>query len=357
MDGLLKDIEQPGLKVLIYFFSMEYERFEPHKAVKRAFPQALCVGTSMLGGWSSNGIVGKGLLAMSLGTDEVEEVFSSVKEGIKSAPELCAKTAIEELKRKIGYRNITPDDYLGLVFLDGISRGEVIMQALSMEARLNLPFVGGSASADEFTRTLVSHNETLSADGLVLVVMKMKIPFHCTHSVHLLPSGSTMVATKVSVKERIVWELNGEPAAPYYAKLIGAGSIDRLNEGVFIKNSLGVVSGDRVYCRSISKVVEGRGLQFFCYIEAGTTLHLLKPGDIIAESRKVMTEAQSYLPQVQAAVLYNCAYRAAELKALKKEQTFNDLFKPLSFIGFTCYGEELFTHHNQTLTALFLGRP
>ena len=366
MDGLLKEIEQPGLKVLIYYFSMEYERFEPHKAVKRAFPHALCVGSSTQGGWSSNGMVEKGLLAMSLGTEEVEEVFFSVKEGIKNDPVRCAKAAIEDLKSKLSYQNITPDDYLGLIFLDGLSLGELVMQALSMEPRLNLPFVGGGASAEDFIRTLVSCNDTLSADGLVLVVMKMRIPFYHTHSVHLLPTGITMVATKVTAKERIVWELNGEPAAPYYAKLIGVGSIgqlkgignlDQLNAEVFIKNSLGVISGDKVYCRSIVGMAEGGGLRFFCYIEAGTTLHLLKPGDILVESRKVLAEAQSHLPQVQAALLYNCALRAAELKAIKKDYAFNDLFKPLSFIGFNCYGEELFTHHNQTLTALFLGRP
>jgi methyl-accepting chemotaxis protein len=33
------------------------------------------------------------------------------------------------------------------------------------------------------------------------------------------------------------------------------------------------------------------------------------------------------------------------------------VFKRQSFIGFNTYGEELFTHHNQTLTAVFFGTP
>ena len=31
------------------------------------------------------------------------------------------------------------------------------------------------------------------------------------------------------------------------------------------------------------------------------------------------------------------------------------LFNAMQFIGFNTFGEELFTHHNQTLTALFIG--
>ncbi|MDR2632252.1 MAG: FIST C-terminal domain-containing protein [Treponema sp.] len=357
MDGLLKEIAQPGLMVVLYFFSWEYERFEPHKAVKRTFPQAVCVGASMQGGWSTTGVVEKGIVALSLGADEVEEVFTGFKEGIKSDPAHCAQAAIEELKGKLGYRNISPDDYLGLIFFDGLGRGEVIMQALSMEARLNLPFVGGAASDERFAKTLVCCDERLSADGLVLVVMKMKIPFYYTHSLHLSPEGSSIVATKADAQQRLVWELNGEPAAPYYAKLIGAKSIEALTHEVFIQHPLGVVSGNTVYCRSLYGVVEGRALRFFCYIEAGTTLHLLRPGDILAESRKIVQEAQSYLPQVQGALLCNCSLRLLELKLLKKERAFNDLFTHLSFIGFNGFGEELFTHHTQTLTAIFFGRP
>ncbi|MDR2797157.1 MAG: FIST C-terminal domain-containing protein [Treponema sp.] len=358
MDGLLKEIEQPGIKVVLYFFSVEYERFEPHKALKRAFPQAICVGASMYGGWCTAGAMEKGIVALSLGADEVEEVFTTLKEGVKADPAQSARAAIDELKQKLGYRSINPNDYLGIILLDGLSRGEVVMQELSLEARLNLPFVGGSA-ADEmhFTKTLVGLDEQLSPDGLVLLVMKMKIPFYYNHYVHLIPGTVSMVATKVDAAQRIVWEINGEPAALYYANLVGVQSVDRLNRQVFATNPLGVVSGNMVYCRSVNGIFEGRGLSFYCYIEAGTTLYLLKPGDIVAHARSVLQDAASHLSQLQGAVLFNCAFRLLELKAFNKVEAFNNMFKHLPFIGFTCYSEELFTHHNQTLTAIFFGRP
>jgi hypothetical protein len=358
MDGLLKEIEQPQIKVVIYFFSVEYERFEPHKALKRAFPQATCVGSSMYGGWSTAGTTEKGIVALSLGAEEVEEVFATLKEGVKADPTKSARAAIGELKQKLGYRSVNPDEYLGMVLLDGLSQGEVLMQELSLEAGLNLPFIGGAA-ADEMTltKTLVGADERLSPDGLAIVVMKMKIPFYYNHYVHLIPEAADMVATKVEAGQRIVWEINGEPAASYYAKLIGLGSIDDLNHQVFAKNALGVVSGNTVYCRSLDGVTEGGGLRFFCYIEAGTTLHLLKPGDIIASARSALQDAEAHLSKLQGAILFNCSFRLLELRELRKVDAFNDIFKHLPFIGFNCFGEELFTHHNQTLTAIFFGRP
>ena len=357
MDGLLKEIEQPHIKVVIYFFSMEYERFEPQKALKRAFPQAICVGASMYGGWCSTGAMEKGIMALSLGADEVEEVFVTLKEGIKTDPAKTARAAIDELKQKLGYRNINPDDYLGIVLLDGLSLGEVVMQELSLEARLNLPFIGGAAADEmDFIKTLVGLDERLSSDGLVLLVMKMKIPFYYNHYVHLTPGTVSMVVTKADAKQRIVWEINGEPAVSYYAKLVGVG-VERLDIQVFANNPLGVVSGNTVYCRSVHSIAGGGGLRFYCYIEAGTTLHLLKQGDIIADARNALQDAASYLSELQGAILFSCAFRLLELKALNKIEAFNNVFKHLPFIGFTSYGEELFTHHNQTLTAIFFGRP
>jgi hypothetical protein len=43
------------------------------------------------------------------------------------------------------------------------------------------------------------------------------------------------------------------------------------------------------------------------------------------------------------------------MKEERKLDAFNGVFSGMPFIGFNTFGEELFTHHNQTLTALFIG--
>ncbi|MDR2094310.1 MAG: FIST C-terminal domain-containing protein [Treponema sp.] len=356
MKGIINEIEQPDIKAVIYFFSGEYEYAEPHKALRRAFPQAACIGSSMIGGWCTSGAAAKGIMAMSFSSEEVEKVFVSFKEGVKKNPALAAAGAIEELKRSLSGHDINPNAYVGFIFFDGLCLGEEIIKKFTLDKALNMPFIGGAA-ADElaFTKTTVGINDKLSGDGLAVMIMKMKIPFYFNHYVHYQPTNTSFVITESEPSKRTVWKINGENAADYYAKVIGVPSAAKLNSGHFSKNPIGIVQGSTVYVRSISNLVDGSGLRFYCNIENETTVYLLKQGDIIANAQRAVKEAEAYLPRIYGAVLFNCVLRYLELQELKKVDAFNNVFAHLNFIGLNTYGEELFTHHNQTLTAIFFG--
>jgi archaellum component FlaC len=359
IEGIAKEIDQPDIRVIIYFFSVEFEKSEPQKALKRAFPRAVCIGASMIGGWSTQRAVEKGITVMSLSSDEAAEVITSFQTGAKADPARTARNAISELKHKLGGRTITPDEYLGLIFFDGLCLGETVMKEFTLEKTLNLPFVGGAA-ADElaFTQTLVALDERLSGDGLAVMILKMKIPFFVSHYVHYLPTSRGFTVTRSETARRIVWEINGQDAAAYYAKAVGLSGADKLNAGVYSKNPLGVKIGGSVYVRSPNAVIDGRGLQFYCYIEAGTRVCLMRQGDIISNAKSALAEARSFLPgEIQGSLLFNCVLRYLETRELRKLDEFNQVFSGNSFIGFNTYGEELFTHHNQTLTAIFFGSP
>ena len=358
IQGLISEVQQPQVKAVIYFFSIEFDKYEPQKALKQAFPQAVCIGSSMRGGWSTQRALEKGITVMTLSSDEVAEVYTSLREGVKKDPAGTARAAIAELKQKTAGKNINPDEYLGLIFFDGLCMGELIMKEFTLEKNLNLAFMGGAA-ADElaFSRTLVGIDQRLSADGLAVLIMKMKIPFYFGHHVHYLPTETSFIVTKADSLQRLVWEIDGEPAAQYYARKIGVNDVSKLDAGIFSRNPLGVRIGNTVYVRAPSSVVEGRGLQFNCYIEAGTRVSLLKHGDIIANAKESLVEARQYLPEIQGSLLINCALRYLELNELHKCDDFNRVYSGCPFIGFNSFGEELFTHHNQTLIAVFFGKP
>jgi hypothetical protein len=359
IEGIAKEIDQVDIKVIIYFFSAGLEKDEPQKALKRAFPQAVCIGASMIGGWSTPGALETGITVMSLSSGEVAEVVASFQTGVKEDPARTARNAINELKRALGNRTVNPDQYLGLIFFDGLCLGEAIMKEFTLEKSLNLPFAGGAA-ADElsFTKTLVALDERLSGDGLAVAILKMKIPFFFSHCVHYLPTATSFTVTRSETLKRVIWEINGEDAAAYYAKILGLSGVDKLNAGIYAKNPFGVRIGDSVYVRSPNAVVDGKGLQFYCYIEAGTKVFLLRQGDIIGNTKNALAEVKNFLPgEIQGGLLFNCVLRYLELKELRKIDEFNRVFSGTSFIGFNTYGEELFTHHNQTLTAVFFGDP
>jgi len=356
IEKIITGVWQPEMKVVVYFFSPSLEKYNPQIAINEAFPGVLCIGASMHSGWSSEGAVASGITIMSLSSSEVEETYYSFQEGVKKDPILAAHAAITELKNKTYEQNINPDEYLGLIFFDGLCLGELIMKEFSMEKGLNMAFVGGAA-ADEmtFSKTLVSADDKLSKDGLIAVILKMKIPFFFNHYVHYLPTDNSFTITRVEIMQRIAWEINGEPAARFYARQVGVDDIKELTIEIFAKNPLGLILGDSIYIRSPNTVVGNTGLQFYCYIEAGTKVFLLKQGDIIANTKSSLEMTAQFLPGIQGCLLFNCIQRHLELIESNKIDEFNNVFSNYPMIGFNTYGEELFTHHNQTLTAVFFG--
>jgi len=356
INKIIDGIWQPNISAVVYFFSPSFEKYEIHKSIANAFPDAVCAGASMCGGWSAGGALKNGIALMSLSSDEVEKSYVTFQENVKKDPIKAAHAAIAELKQKTTGQKINPDEYLGLIFFDGLCLGELIMKEFTMEKDFNTAFIGGAA-ADEmsFTKTLVCAGNKISDDGLVAIILKMKIPFFFNHYVHYLPTETSFTITRVEIMQRIAWEINGEPAADFYAKQVGLNSASELTAEIFAKNPLGLILGDSIYIRSPNVVVDGKGLMFYCYIEAGTKVFLLKQGDIIANAEKSIEVTKQFLPGIQGCLLFNCIQRQLELIEYNKVDEFNNVFSKYPMIGFNTYGEELFTHHNQTLTAVFFG--
>jgi hypothetical protein len=356
LDRIVEELRQPDIRAVLYFFSPELERSGIQAAFGRAFGQARRIGASMIGGWSSAGPVETGIVAMSLSGDEVEESFVAFREGAKADPEACGRGLAADIKAKLGGRALDPERYVGILLVDGLCLGEKVVRALSTEKGLVLPIIGGAAADElEFKRTLVACDSSVSADGAVLLVLKMKVPFFCDHFVHYLPTESDGVVTRAEPDRRIVWEIDSKPAAARYAEFLGLASASALKNSHFARNPLGVVIGDTVYARSPNAIVDGTGLQFYCFIEAGTKVSLLKQGDLLANAREGIAKARSFLPGIRGALLFNCVLRYLEMKEDREVEAFNNVFAGMPFIGFNTFGEELFTHHNQTLTALFIG--
>ncbi|WP_020611008.1 FIST signal transduction protein [Sediminispirochaeta bajacaliforniensis] len=357
IDPVLQAISQENVRIVLYFFSVDYKKLNIEATIHQWFPEAVCLGSSMIGGWGPNGPMEKGFTAMSLSSDEVETVVSSFREGVKAHPRQTAREIVEDIAHQLPEGEVNPADYIGIVLIDGLSLGELLMKEFTTAKKFTFPIVGGAA-ADEltFTETLVAHNSRMSSDGAAVAVMKMKVPFFYDHFVHYLPTGKEFLITRADPQRRIVWEINHMPAADYYAKLLnlpGPKAIDHIH---FSRNPLGVVIGDRVYTRSPNAVIDGKGLQFYCFIEAGTKMQLLKQGDILENARDALRKAEDYVYPIQGVVLFNCVLRYLEMKEDGKLESFHQIFSSLPYIGFNTYGEELFTHHNQTLTALFIGR-
>jgi uncharacterized UPF0146 family protein len=370
-EGSIEEIGQPDVTFVVYFFSVEYQKNAPERALARAFPHATVMGMSMIGGWAPAAPVKKGLMALSFSREEVATVYAAMTEGLKADPVSAARALAGDLKRALGTA-ANPVDHLGLIFCDGLARAEPVMTALNMEKSLATAFAGGTA-ADEatFTATYVSLNGRVSADGAVAVVLKMNIPFYYNHYVHMQPQAASAKVTRAEPRKRIVWELDDKNALERFAELYHVRPLD---VGAQLgTRPLCVKVADDVYLRSPMSVLEHGGLSFYCALGEGTIVHPVSDGDIVANVRAAGEDARRALPSgVQGALFFNCINRLLEVQSLHKEDEYNRAFAAAGadtsagmnadtsvfpFIGANTYGEELFIHHNQTLTAVFFGRP
>ncbi|MHB9295732.1 hypothetical protein PilKf_01480 [Pillotina sp. SPG140] len=358
IESVIEEIRQPNVAAVCYFFSPGFEAHAPHKAFKEAFPKASCIGASMNGGYNSTAFIEKGIVALSLSTDDVENSFVAFSEGVKADPVRATESIITDVKRFLGRQKTSPEKYVGIIFFDGLSTGDIVMQRLSVERALNFPIIGGAA-ADEmnFSRTVVTANTNISSDGIVLLVMKMKIPFYCNQYMHYHPTQHSFIATKTSPHDRIVYELDFQPAQLIYAQAVGVKSVADLNRSVFVKNPCAVVTGDKIFCRSIIDITPDGGLKFYAWVNTGTKMHILQQGDIIEHTRKSLQSVENYLSAVQGGMFFNCTNRFLELKELNIMDSYVRLFNPYNMIGFNTFGEEFFVHLNQTLTIVFFGVP
>jgi hypothetical protein len=358
IDGVINEINQANVKAVVYFFSVEYETKAPQQALKRAFPQAVVIGMSMIGGWSTGGPVKKGVMALSFSGDEVETAFGTLQKGMSNDPKRAAMAAIEDLKRKGASSGVNPADYLGLVMCNGLAMAEPVMEAFTMDPFLNMAFIGGTA-ADEatFTRTLVSLDDQMSEDGLAVVILRMKIPFYFSHYIHMKARGDSALVTRAEPDKRIVWELDNKPAVERYAELYGIRNTDSI-AGLLLERPLCVRVGNDLYCRAPMKVIDNGGIQFYCSINSGTVVHTVSTGDLTGNAALAVRDAKTRLPEgIQGALLFNCVNRYLETQNRHEEEAYNNAFSGMRFIGANTYGEELFLHHNQTLTAVFFGEP
>lgn len=353
--GHAEAVRQSGARFILYFYSPDLSRHSLHEDIARENSHAEVVGCSMIGGWGPDGPREEGAVLMSLGDAELASVHVASAPGMKEDPVAAADSVLEQLQREMKLDELSPARHIGIVLLDGLALGEKVIRRLS--ERLPIPLVGGAA-ADQLTfeETTVAANGTVLSDGLVVAILELRVPFYYGHYVHYIPTEREFIVTDADPDSRTIWAIDGEPAAQYYARTLGLNGPDEITVDHFATNPFGVVIGDEVYVRSPNAVVDGRGLRLYCYIEAGTRLQLLSQGDIIENAREALQDARSHLGHVQGAVLFNCVLRYLEMKSSKGMlQRFADVFSGPAVVGVNTYGEELFTHHNQTLTALFIG--
>ena len=164
-----------------------------------------------------------------------------------------------------------------------------------------------------------------------------------------------MVITEADPLKRVVIEINAEPAAKEYARILGVPITD-LGPAIFSRYPLMIRIADSWQVRSIQKVNKDGSLTFYCAIDAGLVLTLAEGDDIIYNLKNKLDELNRKIPNPQLVIGCDCILRKLEIVEKGLENEFSELLKGENIIGFSTYGEQFNSVHvNQTLTGVIIG--
>jgi len=327
-------------------------------ALMEHFPSAPVIGCTSAGEFTERGTATCGVSAVVLPRGVVHRAAAAlarldgdVERGIAAA------VAQVEKQLQVSLRDADPARYVGLVLIDGLHGSEERVNEVLGNLGPLLSFVGGSAGDDlKFVKTEVYCGGEVSEHGAAVLVLDVAVPFTIVKTCSFEPAGRTFTITEADVPNRIVWELDGRPAAEAYAEAVGS-SVQALDSSVFMAHPLGLMIDGQPWIRSPQQVIDGRGMKFYCQILPGMEVDLMRGTDLLGETRAALRNAVAELGgATSGAVIFNCILRRLEIDANNHGEEFVAALGGIPAAGFHTYGESWLGHINQTLTAVLFGR-
>ncbi|WP_171172843.1 FIST N-terminal domain-containing protein [Ruegeria sp. HKCCA5929] len=243
------------------------------------------------------------------------------------------------------------------LMIDGLSTKE---DALTSELAVGLgpvPLFGGSAGdGTRFGQTYVLHEGRARSNAAILTQVRTRCPIRVFKTDHLVPAQRRMVVTKADPGKRIVQEINAEPAAREYARILGKDP-EQLTTFTFAAHPVVVQIGGQHHVRAIQQVAGNGDLVFFSAIDEGLVLTLAEPRDMV-EHLEEEIGALSERQQPDTILGCDCILRRLEAQEKQKTRDISDILARNHVFGFSTYGEQYNSIHvNQTLTGVAIYPP
>lgn len=352
---LREQIEQPEMKVVLFFCSSRFCLDRLGSLVKDAFPCSV-LGCTTAGEISTRGYQQGGLAGVSLSGADL-----GVHCRVLSPLSALSPAHVQELAASVKVEHRTQGctdekGMFGILLVDGLSMLEEQVVAWLFSAFGDIPIVGGSAGDDlRFERTWIYADGRFLSDAAAFCLVETRLPFWTFRTHHFEPGEERLVITEADPACRRVMEINGEAAAACYAEVLGL-RIEDLNSAVFSRHPLMLKIGGEYYVRSIQKANEDGSLTFYCAIDNGLVLRVGRGVDLVGNFRSQLARIEHKIAKPRLILGFDCILRRLEMQDKNLTGDMNGLLAQHPFIGFSTYGEQFNSIHvNQTLTGVVLG--
>ncbi len=343
---------------VILFVPASLDRAAFATAIHERCGETTVIGCTTAGGIDSHGLVDEVLVGVSLPREHFR-VSTACACDLRSFTIGEATRLVEDLVvRHESQPGRIAGRMFGMLLIDGLSRREEIVTSALHAALPGIPLFGGSAGDDQrFASTAVLADGRFVPNTAVLALIQTDLPFHVFRSQHLEATDHFFVVTSANSEERLVLELDGEPADRVYARAIGVEVAD-LTPEVFAEHPVVVRLAGQHYVRSIQQRNADGSLTFYCAIDEGLILHLATASDLVGSLERSLKRVSEHVGPPQLVIGCDCILRKLEAERHELHVPLANLFARYSVMGFHTYGEQYGSIHvNQTFTGVAIGAP
>lgn len=242
----------------------------------------------------------------------------------------------------------------GILLIDGMSGREELVTT-TVNATLPAMMVLGGSAGDglRFGQTRLAMNGAERPESALFCMVETDFAVEEVVFDHFLPVGARMVVTEADPDTRCIAEINGEPAAMEYARLIGLPE-SALGPVAFAEHPLLERSGGRHFVRAISGVTSAGHLTLMSSVETGAILTLGRATSLTEGLRQRMEQ----IGPADLVLGFDCILRRIAVERAGEQQIIGQLCRDYRIAGFNTYGEQHGgIHVNQTFVGLaFLSR-
>lgn len=349
---LAENLRGADLRLVIVFADWRIDPTVLAQSMQSALPAPVvgCTTIGVIGGANASaaaiGFYGDWLrVGIGLATELSKSALEHSRDAVHQAAAALGTNALA----------LDPERHVAITLVDGKSGVEEAFCIASAAAAPQIRVVGGCSATEVASsrRPYIWANGEVLADAGIVVLLESKLPFEAVTSQHMTATSVRTVVT--AAQGRTIVELDGHPAAQRLRELVRdlGGTLDesKPSEYCFARFIDGVP-----YLRSMIGIEESR-VHLACAVEEGHVLRLMRPGDLIGQTRKDLAATAARVGgKINALIAFSCIGRHWEAASRGLDGQLAESYAVYPTIGFQSYGEQIgMLLVNHTLTGLAIG--
>lgn len=355
---LAEQLYHDQLEAILFFCSAEYDLDRLAQSLNDVFAGVKVIGCTTAGEITPRGYDRGTLVGLGFHRDTFN-IEASLIADLDQYSLAIAQQQVDTMIAKLreGSGESISGKCFALTLLDGLSSQEELVLVTLDSALGNIPHFGGSAGDDiQLASTHVFFEGQFHTEAAVLTLLQTNLAFEVFTTHHMQSLATKLVVTEAESESRRVLELNAEPAARVYARMLGMQP-EELNPKVFALHPLAVKLGQDYYVRSIQKVNDDLSLTFYCAVGNGMVLTAMQPQPILPDLEKRFAEIEARIGEPLITIGCDCFLRRLETEHLESLAEASAFLRQHQVIGFNTYGEHFDgVHINQTFTGVVIGK-